>query len=115
MQKIKLEITDIYEEIEKFYEPKKWHFVTLNALAINDKEVELQWIFSAYKDAQLIVFFATCGYETNVASIESLIPSATIAQKEVVDMFGIKIEQTPKGLYLDDDSLAHPLRITKEQ
>ena len=44
-----------------------------------------------------------------IPSVVDIIPSAIISQREAVDMFGIEIEDSPKGLYLDKDSKQMPL------
>jgi ech hydrogenase subunit D len=74
--------------------------------------MEIQYFFTQYNaKEEVICFFLKMNYENEVPSIVSLIPSAYLGEGEVVDMFGINIKDTPKGLLLDDDSVQMPLRI----
>ncbi|MEA1916381.1 MAG: NADH-quinone oxidoreductase subunit C [Campylobacterota bacterium] len=110
MKKIKVELEDIKETIKEFYEPKVWHFLTINGVAIKDETVEIQWIFAKYEAMnETVVYFCEVDYSTPIPSIADIIPSAMISQREVVDMFGVEIENSEKGLYLDEDSLQKPL------
>ncbi len=47
--------------------------------------------------------------EDTIPSLVDILPSAIISQRELVDMFGLKVEDSSKGLYLDEDSLSAPL------
>lgn len=111
MRKTETTLETLLEDIKRFYDAKTWHFVTMNGLAIDEETIELQWIFSKYgaKD-EILAFFLLCGLDAKVPSIVSLIPSAIMGEREVVDMFGLDVEDAQKGLYLDDDSLQNPLR-----
>jgi NADH:ubiquinone oxidoreductase subunit C len=111
MQKIETRIETLLDDLGKFYEPKVWHFLTLNGVDLGEGKIELQWIFSKYgvKD-EVVIYHALSDYETAVPSVVPLIPSAFMGEREVVDMFGLEIEGTDAGLYLDKDSKAHPLR-----
>jgi len=110
MQKIKVSIDSIKDEIQNFYHEKIWHFLTINGVAIDDNKIEVQWIFSKYEAMnEIIIYYIEIGYNDIVPSIIDIIPSAIISQRETVDMFGISIENSPKGLYLDEDSQQMPL------
>ena len=111
MKKIEITLETLLSEIEKFYDPKVWHFVTINGIGIFEDTIEIQWIFSKYGvKNEIVAFFIQTNYDTIIPSIVSLIPPAIMGEREVVDMFGVKIENIQKGLYLDDDSLQSPLR-----
>lgn len=86
--------------------------MTLNGLAIDKEEIEIQWIFSPYQSKdEPIIFFTIINEKETIPSIVEIIPSAIISQRELVDMFGLTIEDSPKGLYLDEDSLQKPLSM----
>ncbi|MBU1658926.1 NADH-quinone oxidoreductase subunit C [bacterium] len=110
MKKIKVSLEDITNEIQGFYDYKKWHFLTLNGLALEDNKLEVQWIFSKYEALdEIVIYYAEIEYKDIIASIVDIIPSAIISQRELVDMFGVQVEGSSKGLYLDEDSLQAPL------
>lgn len=112
MNKIAVELDEIFSVIERFYDKKRHSFLTLNALSIDEETIEVQWIFSHYYEKESItLFYAHIKPNQTIPSITSLIPSAVISQREIVDMFGVKVEDTQAGLYLDEDSLKAPLRV----
>lgn len=110
MKKIEVTLENVREKIKEFYKEREWHFLTINGVALKEERLEIQWIFSKYEALDEIkVFYAEIGYRDVVPSVVDMIPSAIISQREVVDMFGIEIEGSQKGLYLDEDSLKSPL------
>jgi ech hydrogenase subunit D len=112
MTKIEATPTDIVEQIRTFYDPASCHFLTLNGVALDENLIEVQWIFAPYEDPMdIILFVATITPDTLLPSIAEIIPSALLSQRELVDMFGLTIQDTQKGLYLDKDSLEKPLSL----
>lgn len=113
MHKIDIQLDAMLDELTKFYDARVWHFLTVNAVDLGEGKIELQWIFSKYgvKD-EIVLFSAVTTYETKIPSVVPLIPSATLSEREIVDMFGVEIEGAAKGLYLDEDSLTMPLRCS---
>ena len=111
MTKIETTLRTLLDDISTFYEPKKWHFLSVNGIDLGEGKIELQWIFSQYgvKDA-IVIYYALSDYKTLVPSLVGLIPSAIMGEREIVDMFGLEVVGADKGLYLDEDSLEHPLR-----
>lgn len=110
MKKIEVLLENIREKIKEFYDEREWHFLTLNALTLKDEKLEVQWIFSKYEAMdEVLIFYSEINYEDIVPSVVDIIPSAIISQRELVDMFGIEVEGSQKGLYLDEDSLQRPL------
>ena len=110
MQKIKVSIDSIKDKIQEFYHEKIWHFLTINGVLLEENKIEVQWIFSKYEAMdEIIIFYTQINHNDIVPSIVDIIPSAIISQRELVDMFGIDIENSPKGLYLDEDSEQMPL------
>lgn len=110
MKKIKVELENIVDEIEKFYDEKSWHFMTLNALSISGDMLEVQWMFLKY-DAldEVFVYYVEVKSDEEIPSITHIVPSAIISQMEIVDMFGIKVQNSNSGLYLEKDSKQAPL------
>jgi len=110
MQKIEVSLESIREDIKEFYNEKEWHFLTVNGVALKDEKIEIQWIFSKY-DAknEIVIFYTEINKDDVVPSVVDMIPSAMISQREVVDMFGVVVEGSEKGLYLDEDSMTAPL------
>lgn len=111
MTKIETTLATLMHDIEAFYVPREWHFLSINGVDLGEGKIELQWIFSRYgvKD-EIVIYYAQSDYDTHVPSIVTLIPSAFMGEREVVDMFGLRIEGAERGLYLDPDSQPHPLR-----
>jgi len=111
MRKIETTLPALLNEIGAFYLPKEWHFLSVNGIDLGGGKIELQWIFSRYGvKNEIVIYYALSDYETAVPSIVSLIPSAIMGEREIVDMFGLKVDGAQRGLYLDPDSLPHPLR-----
>ena len=57
-------------------------------------------------------FYAKIDNYEIIPSIVDIVPSAIISQREIVDMFGVEVEGSSKGLYLDEDSLQMLLACT---
>jgi ech hydrogenase subunit D len=103
MNKIEIKIENLLEELTNFYDEKTHHFMTINLVNIDETQVELQWIFREYTSSKTFTFFTQTSKDTLIPSITSLVPSATLAQRELVDIFEINIENTSKGLYIDEN------------
>lgn len=110
MQKIEVQLNTARDTLKGFYKPAIHHFLTLNGVAIDEDKTEIQWIFSKYGELNSsMMFYTVVNQDDVIPSIVDIIPSAIISQREVVDMFGIEVEGSQKGLYLDEDSLQKPL------
>lgn len=110
MRKIRTTLTNVRDEIKEFYDERVWHFITLNALSLDEKTIEVQWMFSKYESiGEIIIFYVEIELKEIIPSIVDIIPSSIISQRELVDMFGVEVEGSPKGLYLDADSEQMPL------
>lgn len=111
MRKIETTLSTVLNDIRAFYIPKEWHFMSVNGIDLGEGKIELQWIFSKYgvKD-EVVIYYLLSDYETPVPSLVSVIPSSIMGEREIVDMFGLRVDGAERGLYLDEDSLAHPLR-----
>ena len=110
IEKKETSLDTVVEDIKNFYQKEKHHFLTLNGVKIDEETTEIQWIFSQYEGFEKVTIFYTLvkQYEL-IPSVVSILPSAIISQREIVDMFGLDIEDSPKGLYLDEDSEQMPL------
>ncbi len=110
MQKIETSLDTLLKDLEEFYDYKVWEFMTLNGVKIDEQTTEVQWIFSKYGAIdESVIFFTNVNSSDTIPSIVELIPSAIISQRELVDMFGVEVEGSEKGLYLDEDSPNAPL------
>ena len=110
MNKIETSLKTVVEDIKSFYKKEQYHFLTLNGLKIDEETTQIQWIFSKYGEIDSItMFYVNVKQDDIVPSIVEILPSAIISQREIVDMFGIEIEGSSKGLYLDEDSEQMPL------
>ena len=106
-----ISLEKVVGEIGEFYDAARHHFVTVNGIDLGEGKLELQWIFAAYGEVDGVqVFHLVTDFETPIPSIVPLIPSAYLSEMELVDLFGIRIGEQPKGLYLDPDSRPNPLR-----
>lgn len=111
MDKTETTLQTFMKDLEEFYNYKEWFFTTVNCVEIDESSAEIQYIFSKYGEIDMIkIFFMKIDYTDTLPSITPLIPSAIMSEREIVDMFGIKIEGITKGLYLEEDSLQTPLR-----
>ena len=103
-------LANVVGEIEAFYQPREWHFTTMNALDTGENLL-IQWIFNSYTEKDTnVVFTAPAGYDEPIPSVSRLIPSAWIAEAEMKDLLGANVEGTPSGLFLDEDGATTPLR-----
>ena len=110
MNKTKSSLKTIVKDIEEFYKNEKHHFLTLNGVALDKDTIEVQWIFCEYgKENSESIFYIEVTLNDTIPSITHILPSAIISQRELVDMFGLQVEGSQKGLYLDEDSLTAPL------
>jgi len=110
MNKIKSSLESIVKDIEQFYIEDKHHFLSLNGLTLDENTIEVQWIFCEYgKQNSETLFYLDATLEDTIPSIVHILPSAIISQRELIDMFGLDVEDSTKGLYLDEDSLEAPL------
>jgi len=110
INKIETSLKTVVEDIKKFYEKEKHHFLTLNGLKIDEETTQIQWIFSKYGEVDdITMFYVDVKEYEMIPSIVEILPSAIISQREIVDMFGIDVEGSSKGLYLDEDSEQMPL------
>lgn len=111
INRIESTLVDIVKDIEKFYEKEIWHFLTLNGVQLDETTTEIQWIFSKYGTTdEVVMFHLNVTKDDVVPSVTNILPSAIISQREIVDMFGIEVENSSKGLYLDEDSESMPLQ-----
>jgi Ni,Fe-hydrogenase III component G len=110
INKIETTLKTLVDDIDKFYDKKTHHFLTLNGVVQSEELTQIQWIFLKYTDIDTVTMFCVDVKKDEVIpSITDILPSAIISQREIVDMFGIAVEGSSKGLYLDEDSLQEPL------
>ncbi len=110
MEKIEVALNEIEAKVAELYSPDKWILNMVNALDLGDK-LEIQWFFSSYLEKnKIICFYAYAGYDEEIPSIASIIPSAWVSENECRDLAGAMIKNTKKGLFLEDDMDFIPLR-----
>ncbi len=110
INRIPTSLATVVADIKVLYDKKIWHFLTLNGVKLDSENTEIQWIFSKYGAIDEIVMFHTnVAQDEIIPSVVEILPSAIISQREIVDMFGIAVENSQKGLYLDEDSEQMPL------
>jgi len=109
INRITTQLSTVKNDIEKFYDKKVWHFLTLNGVKLDESTTEIQWIFSKYNNDDITMFYTNVKQDEIIPSITDILPSAIMSQREIVDMFGIEVEDSEKGLYLDEDSEQMPL------
>ncbi len=110
MKRIEVTLDKLVEEVGKFYRFDQHHFIVMNAVDMGD-EVELQWFFSHYNQPDEVTMFAArSGYNNVIPSITKVVPSAWVAEAELVDLMGINIENAKKGFVLEEDFEGSPLR-----
>lgn len=110
MKKIATTIDTLLIDLKDFYEPSIWNFITVNGVDLTDG-MEIQYFFSKYNAYdEVVCFYMKVSYNQLIPTITSLIPSAYLGEGEIVDMFGVNVKDTPKGMFLEDDSVKHPLR-----
>jgi NADH:ubiquinone oxidoreductase subunit C len=82
----------------------------MNAVDLGES-IELQWFFSDYASpGQVTMFAAQANPSQLIPTITSVVPSAWVAEAELVDLMGINIENAKKGFVLEEDFEGSPLR-----
>ncbi len=108
---IETSLEKLKDDIKNFYDPSKYHFITINAIDFGNGKVNLKYFFSKYDTMEEpIAFSLDVTYEDTIPTITDIIPSAWISEAELADLFGLKIEGAQKGLFLEPDSPPAPLR-----
>ncbi|HSK14037.1 MAG TPA: NADH-quinone oxidoreductase subunit C [Phnomibacter sp.] len=109
MNKIETTIPALKDDIRRFYDPEKHHFMVINAVESGQK-MEVQWFFCDYAPpCSTTTFFTVIEPSTEVPSIRDIVESAWVAEAELVDLMNIKIEDTDNGFVLEPDSQSGPL------
>jgi len=110
INKIETSLKTVVEDIKNFYRKEQHHFLTLNGVKLDDETTQVQWIFSTYGEVDdITMFYVDVKQYEFIPSVVEILPSAIISQREIVDMFGLDVEGSTKGLYLDEDSQQMPL------
>lgn len=113
MKKIETTLETVKSDIGNFYKANAHHFIVMNAVDLGEK-MELQWFFSDYaQPCDVTMFHTQSDPNIRIPSIVSVVPSAWVAEAELVDLMGIEIENAQKGFVLESDSLQQPLRKKK--
>ncbi len=113
MKRIDTTIEQVVDDIGKFYQYNKHHFMVINAVDLGE-QIEVQWFFCDYEaPAEVTMFAAQVKPDQQIPSICRIVPSAWVAEAELVDLMGINIENAKKGFVLEEDFEGSPLRKKK--
>ena len=113
MQKIETSLNRLKADIAAFYKPDQHHFITMNAVEVGD-QMEYQWFFCDYGyPAEPTIFHSFDSPDALIPSIKEIVPSAWVAEAELVDLMGVNIEGTTGGFVLELDSEPAPQRKKK--
>lgn len=113
MKRIDTTIDNVKREIARYYRPELHHFMVMNAVEMGEK-TEVQWFFGEYgRPEEVIAYCVQVEAGTEIPSIADIVPSAWVAEAELVDLLDIHIENTEKGFVLDADSENAPLKKKK--
>lgn len=114
MKRIDTSVERIKGDIADFYRPDKQHFIVMNAMDLGEK-IEVQWFFNEYAEPYETTAFCTqISPGTEIPSISDIIPSAWVAEAELVDLLDLKIGNTAKGFVLEPDFATGPLRKNRQ-
>jgi Ni,Fe-hydrogenase III component G len=104
-------LDNVVDLIKSWYDESKYHYVTVNATD-NGGSVTIDWIFSKYYEKNKLVVFRVenVEYSAKIPSIVSVVESAWIAEWELADLFGLDVENTTKGVFIEPDAPQAPLR-----
>ena len=111
MKRIETTIEKIKSDIQNFYNTDKNHFMVINAVDLGEK-IEVQWFFSDYAAPyEITAFCVQIHPDVMIPTIKDIVPSAWVAEAELVDL--MNIENTEKGFVLEPDFESGPLRKKK--
>ncbi len=109
MNKIETSLGTLKEDIRRFYDPSRHHFMVMNAVETGS-QMEIQWFFCDYaQPCEVTTFFTMIDPAAEVPSIRDIVQSAWVAEAELVDLMNIVIENTAKGFVLEPDFESGPL------
>ncbi|NPA14768.1 MAG: NADH-quinone oxidoreductase subunit C [Aquificae bacterium] len=109
-QEEKITPDQLREKIKSFYKEDEWHFITINGTDTG-KSIEVKYFFAKYgKKEPVYALSLEIDYDQTLPSITDLIPSAWIAEEELYDLLGVKVEKAKGGIFLEPDSPKAPLR-----
>jgi ech hydrogenase subunit D len=113
MKRIETTIEKLRDDIQIYYQHNLHHFMVINAVDLGEK-IEVQWFFSDYAAPfEITAFCLQIHPDIMIPTIKDIVPSAWVAEAELVDLMDIKIENTKKGFVLEPDFEGGPLRKKK--
>jgi NADH:ubiquinone oxidoreductase subunit C len=111
MNRIETSFETVKKDIAAFYKIDEHHYISMNGVDVGNDEIEYQWVFCNYAfPCDITLFVAKAPADVQVPSIKEIVASAWVHEAELVDLFGINIENTPKGFVLEQDFETAPLR-----
>lgn len=114
MKRIDVPLAEVRFAIRDFYKADQHHFIAMNGLELGSDQVEVQWFFSDYACGNNVTMFAAkAALSDTVPTLEDIVASVWPAEREFLDLFGMKVEGRTSGFMLEKDSLESPLRRIK--
>ena len=108
--KIESSLQTILKDISLWLDNEKWRFSSVFAIDLKDS-LQIKWVFAPIGlKEELMEFTAIAQYNEQIPSINSIVPSAWIAEWELHEMMGVSVENAKHGLFLEPDMLKAPLR-----
>lgn len=108
--KFESSLQTVVKDISLWLNSEKWRFSSVFAIDLKDS-LEIKWVFApiGFKE-ELAEFTAIAQYNEQIPSINSIVPSAWIAEWELHEMMGVEVENAEHGLFLEPDAPSAPLR-----
>jgi NADH:ubiquinone oxidoreductase subunit C len=109
-EEIPVTLKTLRDKVKEIYKEDEVHFITINGTDVGDG-IEVKYFFSKYgKKEPVVALSLKVDYETVLPTIRDIIPSAWIAEEELYDLVGLKVEGAKGGIFLEPDSPKAPLR-----
>ncbi len=113
VQKEFVELGEIRQKIESFYDASIWHFVCINGL-FEDNMLEIQWSFAKIgAKEEWKVFYAKAEEHELLPSMSDILPTAKMYEGELRDLLDANFEGSIKGMFIEFDGESAPLKSRK--
>jgi len=106
---IETTLENIREKIREIYDPKKVHYIGVDAYDDGNK-MEIRYWFLKKESNVVLLVKAPFDYGEKVPSISDIVKPAFVQEWEIADLFGINIEGRVENFFLTPESPRAPLR-----